>query len=201
MMLDIAALQELYGADFEVNAGDTVYRWKPGSGRTWVDGEVGLDPGGEVIFATVWDGGGRDCYDLSAYRPDLRLDLRPGGHSVFARDQLADLGGGPNGGHARGSVFNALQYRDDRRSLIEDATAGAGDDRLTGNACGNRLAGGGGDDRLAGLGGRDVLIGGLGDDVFAFASLGASPARPLRPGEPGAATAPPSRARGGGAAT
>ena len=124
MMLDIAALQELYGADFEVNAGDSVYRWKPGSGRTWVDGEVGLDPGGEVIFATIWDGGGRDRYDLSAYRRDLRLDLRPGEHSVLDRDQLADLGGGPNGGHARGSVFNALQYRGDRRSLIEDATGG-----------------------------------------------------------------------------
>ena len=175
MMLDIAALQELYGADFEVNAGDSVYRWKPGSGRTWVDGEVGLDPGGEVIFATIWDGGGRDRYDLSAYRRDLRLDLRPGEHSVLDRDQLADLGGGPNGGHARGSVFNALQYRGDRRSLIEDATGGAGDDRLTGNGGGNRLVGGGGDDRLAGLAGRDVLVGGRGDDVFAFASVGASP--------------------------
>ena len=60
--------------------------------------------------------------------------------------ELADLGGGPNQGHARGSVFNALQYRDDRRSLIEDATGGGGDDRLTGNAGGNRLFGGGGDD-------------------------------------------------------
>ena len=146
-----------------------------GLGRTWVDGEVGLDPGGEVIFTTIWDGGGRDRYDLSAYRRDLRLDLRPGEHSVLDRDQLADLGGGPNGGHARGSVFNALQYRGDRRSLIEVATGGAGDDRLTGNGGGNRLVGGGGDDRLAGLAGRDVLVGGRGDDVFAFASLGASP--------------------------
>jgi serralysin len=174
MALDIAALQDRYGADFDVNAGDTVYRWKPGSGRSWVDGAVGLDPGGEAIFATIWDGGGRDCYDLSAYAADLRLDLRPGSHSMFDRDQRADLGGGPNQGHARGSVFNALQFRDDRRSLIEDATGGAGDDRLTGNAAGNRLVGGAGDDRLGGLAGRDLMIGGRGDDVFVFASLGAS---------------------------
>ena len=33
MMLDIAALQHLYGADFETNAGDTVYRWTPGVGH------------------------------------------------------------------------------------------------------------------------------------------------------------------------
>jgi serralysin len=176
MMLDIAALQELYGANFEVNAGDTVYRWRPESGRTWVDGEVGLDPGGEAIFATIWDGGGRDRYDLSAYGDDLRLDLRPGKHSVFDDDQLAYLGGGPNQGHARGSIFNALQYRDDRRSLIEDATGGGGDDRLTGNAAANRLDGGGGDDRLAGLAGRDVLVGGRGDDVFVFGGAGASAA-------------------------
>jgi serralysin len=174
MMLDIVALQELYGANFKVNADDTIYRWKPGSGRTWVDGEIGLDPGGEVIFATIWDGGGRDRYDLSGYRDDLPVDLRPGKHSVFHRDQLSDLGGGPNHGHARGSIFNALQHQGDRRSLIEDAVGGAGDDRLIGNTTGNRLVGGAGDDRLAGFGGRDVLVGGHGDDVFAFASVGAS---------------------------
>ena len=44
MMLDIAALQELYGADFEVNAGDSVYRWKPGSGRTWSTARSGSTP-------------------------------------------------------------------------------------------------------------------------------------------------------------
>jgi serralysin len=174
MMLDIAALQALYGADYRVNAGDTVYRWQPGSGRTWVNGEVGIDPGGEAIFATIWDGGGRDRYDLRAYSDDLALDLRPGGHSVLDRDQLAYLGGGPNGGHARGSVFNALEHRGDPRSLIEDATGGSGDDRLSGNAAANRLAGGGGDDRLAGLAGADVLVGGRGDDVFGFARVGAS---------------------------
>jgi serralysin len=174
MMLDIAALQALYGADFRVNADDTVYRWQPGSGRTWVNGEVGIDPGGEAVFATIWDGGGRDRYDLRAYDDGLRLDLRPGQHSVLDRDQLAYLGGGPNDGHARGSVFNALQYRGDGRSLIEDAQGGSGDDRLTGNAAGNRLSGGAGDDRLAGLGGADTLVGGRGDDVFGFAGVGSS---------------------------
>ena len=112
MMLDIAALQHLYGADFAVNAGDTVYRWTPGSGRTLVDGEVGDRPRRQPHL--------RD--DLGRRRPGhLRpLGLRaptsastcgPARHSVFAERQLADLGGGPNGGHARGNIFNALQYR------------------------------------------------------------------------------------------
>lgn len=176
MMLDIAALQEIYGANYRVNAGDTVYSWKPESGRTFVNGAVGLAPGGTVIFATIWDGGGRDGYDLSAYRADLAVDLRPGGHSVFAKAQLADLGGGPNGGHARGSIFNALLHDGDRRSLIEDARGGAGDDRIAGNAAGNRLSGGAGDDTLTGFAGRDGLVGGSGDDRFCFRRVGDSPA-------------------------
>ena len=51
-------------------------------------------------------------------------------HSVFSQGQLADLGGGPNGGMARGNIFNALMHDDDPRSLIEIAIGGAGRDAL-----------------------------------------------------------------------
>ena len=171
MMLDIAALQHLYGADFSVNAGNTTYRWIPTSGCTWVDGRVAVDPGANRIFATVWDGGGRDRFDLSGYASDLRLDLRPGRHSVFDDRQCADLGGGPNDGYARGNIFNALQFRGDARSLIENADGGSGDDLMIGNAGRNRLSGGDGADRLDGDAGRDRLAGGAEADVFAFRFL------------------------------
>ncbi len=92
MMYDIAALQYVYGADFATNAGRTVYRWEPDRGHTLVDGATAIDPGVNRIFATIWDGGGRDRYDLSAYDTDLSIDLRPGGHSVFSDRHLADLG-------------------------------------------------------------------------------------------------------------
>ena len=39
MMMDIAALQKLYGADFQTNSGDTVYSWSEGSGDTRVNGD------------------------------------------------------------------------------------------------------------------------------------------------------------------
>ncbi|MCO5964945.1 hypothetical protein NAG74_24415 [Sinorhizobium meliloti] len=42
MMGDIAALQEMYGADFTTNSGNTVYKWTPGSGATFVNGAVGI---------------------------------------------------------------------------------------------------------------------------------------------------------------
>lgn len=164
MMYDIAALQHLYGADFHTNSGDTTYSWKPGSGNTLVNGAVGIAAGWNRIFATIWDGGGTDTYNLSAYRKGVVVDLAPGACSVFSPDQCAYLGGGPNGGHARGNIFNALPYHGDARSLIENAVGGSGNDHLSGNAAANRLSGGSGADELAGRAGADMLRGGAGND-------------------------------------
>jgi serralysin len=161
MMADIAALQQLYGADFTTNADDTVYRWTPGSGDTLVNGEIAVDAGGTVIFATIWDGGGNDLYDLSAYATDLVIDLRPGAASAFGDSQLASLG---SGNKASGSIYNALLYNDDRRSLIENAIGGSGSDALTGNQAANFLVGQGGRDVISGAGAADKLMGGDGDD-------------------------------------
>ncbi len=175
MMLDIAALQRLYGANYETNAGDTVYSWSPTSGDTLVDGSVALEPGRNRVFVTVWDGGGIDSYDLSAYEAPLRIDLAPGGHSVLEPGQRVHLGGGPNGGYARGNVFNAMLHEGDPRSLIENAIGGSGDDAIRGNEADNRLSGGlgrdwllgrDGDDWLFGGAGQDELRGGSGDDVL-----------------------------------
>jgi len=53
MMADIAALQRMYGADYSTNSGDTVYKWTPNSGDTYVNGEVAIDALGSTIFATT----------------------------------------------------------------------------------------------------------------------------------------------------
>ncbi|WP_181150072.1 M10 family metallopeptidase, partial [Ensifer aridi] len=92
MMADIAALQEMYGADFTTNSGNTVYKWTPGSGATLVNGAAAISPGANRIFATIWDGGGNDTYDLTAYTTGLKVDLRPGQASTLSIDQLAWLG-------------------------------------------------------------------------------------------------------------
>ena len=67
MMLDIAALQHMYGADFTTNSGNTVYSWNPATAIRWSTASRRSQPGGNRIFATIWDGGGTDTYDLSAY--------------------------------------------------------------------------------------------------------------------------------------
>lgn len=154
MMYDIAALQYLYGANYNTNAGNTVYSWNPATGQMFVDGVPQVAPGGDRIFMTLWDGNGVDTFDLSNYATNLQVDLAPGGWSVFDPAQLAILDT-RNGISARGNVFNALMSNNDPRSLIENVIGGSGNDTLTGNSAANVLSGGIGNDRLDGAGGVD----------------------------------------------
>ncbi|MDQ6433543.1 M10 family metallopeptidase [Mesorhizobium sp. LHD-90] len=157
MMDDIAALQHMYGADYSTNSGDTVYSWDATTGETYVDGNLAIDPGANRIFQTIWDGGGNDAYDLSNYATDLFVSLTPGGYSTFSSDQRAYLGGGPNGGFARGNVFNAFMYKNNPASLIENVIGGSGADNINGNRAANRLDGGAN---------ADTMTGRLGDDTY-----------------------------------
>ena len=163
MMLDIAALQSLYGADYTTNSGNTVYTWRPDSGDTLVNGAVAIDAAGNRIFATIWDGGGIDTYDLSAYTTDLDIDLAPGESSVFSSSQLAKLFY-TGTKVASGNIYNALLHEGDQRSLIENAIGGSGNDKIEGNAAANQLTGNSGNDTLDGEGGSDTLWGGEGTD-------------------------------------
>jgi len=171
MLYDIAALQYFYGADFTHNGGDTVYRWNAQTGQMIVNGVEQALPAANRVFMTIWDGGGRDTYDLSNYSAGVRIDLRPGQWTVTSTAQLANLGGGENNGFARGNVANALLFESDRASLIEDAVGTAADDTIRGNQGANRLTGGGGNDVIVGGTGSDVLIGSAGADRFLFESV------------------------------
>lgn len=173
MMEDIAAIQHLYGANFNENAGNSVYTFSTTTGEMKIDGVSQGVPGGNVIFRTVWDGNGVDTFNLSNYRTNLSLDLTPGGWSNFGT-QLAWLDG--SGTHkAQGNVYNAHQYNGDVRSLIENANGGAGNDTIKGNDANNILQGNGGrdmlhggvgNDKLYGGASNDKLFGGAGNDIF-----------------------------------
>ncbi|WP_157949072.1 M10 family metallopeptidase C-terminal domain-containing protein [Neorhizobium huautlense] len=164
MIADIAGLQQMYGADYSTNNGHTTYKWQPGSGVTLVDGQAGILASGREIFATIWDGGGVDTFDLTAYSTSLKVDLRPGMASLFSSAQAAYLGGGPNGGYARGNIYNALLYKGNTASLIENVKGGGAADSIIGNQVNNTLSGYSGNDTLSGEAGNDTLIGGLGGD-------------------------------------
>ena len=168
MMYDIAAIQHMYGANYDFHSSDTFYRWDPGSGRTYVNGKSQGTPGANRIFLTIWDGGGEDTYSFTKYADDLRIDLRPGKWTKTSAEQTALIGQEDDGTlhYARGNIANALLHRGNKDSLIENAYGGSGDDFIQGNAAKNELKGNGGDDRLFGLGDSDTLSGAGGDDLL-----------------------------------
>ncbi|MBL0373889.1 M10 family metallopeptidase C-terminal domain-containing protein [Rhizobium sp. KVB221] len=169
MMLDIAALQHLYGANYSTYATDTVYTWSSTTGEMSINGIGQGAPGGGIggdansVFLTVWDGGGVDTYDFSNYTENALIDLAPGGWSWTSYEQLAWLG---HGAFAAGNVFNALLFKDDLRSIIENASGGSGNDEIHGNQVANTLWGNDGHDILVGKKGNDKLYGGDGNDIL-----------------------------------
>jgi serralysin len=171
MMLDIAALQYLYGANF-VSNGDTVYKWTPtiqaGFGTNFfVDGsefEPSVDLASNVVFRTVWDPGGVDTYDFSAYTTNLKINLNPGQWTSLGT-QLAQL---EDGQTPPGNIANALLFNGDTRSLIENAIGGAGNDTISGNQANNHLYGNNGNDHFIADLGADAIDGGAGIDTVDY---------------------------------
>ena len=167
---DIRSMQYVYGANFNHNAGDTLYQWDKNTGEEIVNGVGTGKPFKPSIISSLWDGGGVDTYDLSNFDTDMRIDLRPGKWSLFSKaleqnayDSTVVL---------PGNVANAYLYTDpvtgleDQRSLIENAIGGSGNDLLIGNQANNMLTGNAGNDTLDGGLGADTMIGGLGDDTY-----------------------------------
>jgi serralysin len=165
MLDDVAAIQYMYGANFNTNAGDSVYSWSPVTGQMFINGhpdftQVTGGPNG-VIYMTLWDGGGNDTYDLSNYTTNVVADLRPGEFSSPSPNQVVTHSSpGDPLVKATGSIANAYLYEGDTRSLIENAIGGSGNDKLTGNQGNNVLTGNGGDDTFFYTGGVDTFFGG-----------------------------------------
>ncbi len=138
MLADIVAIQSLYGTAV-TRTGDDTYRLNNAdikAGTLFVPGLVG----------TIYDSGGNDRIDVSAYGGAQTVDLRSEAFSSV-------YGGLSNVAIARGTV-------------IESAITGAGADTLIGNASDNVLDGGAGNDQLQGGDGDDRLMGGAGSDIL-----------------------------------
>ncbi|WP_194287204.1 M10 family metallopeptidase C-terminal domain-containing protein [Tritonibacter aquimaris] len=138
-LADILAVHNLYGVPTNVETGNTIY----GDGNT--TGIYGHDLSGKVAVALV-DSGGIDLIDLSSHTTNDDLSL--------VAESFSDIGG------KRGTFTIA------RGTVIENATTGSGNDKLTGNAANNTLNGGAGHDQILGAAGADVLIGGKGEDTL-----------------------------------
>ena len=131
---DVAAVQAKYGPNTDTRTGDDTYVFTPD------------DPHAR----TLWDAGGEDTLDLSAFTRACSITLEPGRYSFLA--------------FSGGQALKALGIA--RGCSIENVVSGSGDDRLRGSAADNRIDGGAGADRLWGGAGDDVLIGGPGRDTL-----------------------------------
>lgn len=143
MALDIAVLQQKYGANMAHATGDDIYVMPGRNG-----------PG--TFWSAIWDAGGDDMIQARGAR-DATIDLRA---ATLAYEQ----GGG---GFVSSAAGVAGGFTIAAGVTIEAATGARGDDSITGNATANRLLGREGDDSLTGGAGDDVLTGGKGDDVLA----------------------------------
>jgi serralysin len=165
MIDDISAMQYMYGANFTTNGGNTTYTWSKTTGEMFIDGAGQGASETNKVYEAIWDGNGIDTYDLSNYTSNLQVDLNPGEWSTFDPNQLADLDAQHPGDHlAHGNIANAHLFEGDKRSLIENAIGGSGDDTIVGNTAKNALTGGDGDDTLSGAKGNDTMDGGAGED-------------------------------------
>lgn len=144
MVLDILAIQNLYGVNHDHRSGNDVYTFDP------------FKP----FYKSIWDGGGTDTISVENFSTDCLIDLNEGAYSSikYAYPANADRGGAAvtyDGTNNLGIAFNCT---------IENVVAGSGHDRIIGNWAPNDIHGGLGNDTLEGGAGTDTLNGGFGLD-------------------------------------
>lgn len=145
MMVDILAIQNIYGLPTTPDEADTTWGVGGALSRHFATLFAGIDDEDiEPIAFTIYDRSGTDTIDLTQSTTNDRLDMNEERFS-----DIANLIG--NLGIARGTV-------------IEEARMGSGHDTVIGNTADNKIRGGAGRDQLSGGEGRDRLFGGAGRD-------------------------------------
>ena len=142
MALDIAALQFLYGANTNFQAGNNVYTLSSVNA-----------PG--TFYSCLWDTGGADTIRNTSTK-NATIDLRAATlqHAVGGGGYLSAVDG----------IYGGLTIANG--VMIENAVGGSGIDKITGNGAANTLLGNAGADWISGLGGADRIIGGTGADTL-----------------------------------
>jgi serralysin len=141
MVLDIAAIQRLYGANTSYQNGNDLYTFNPST----------------PFFRTLWDAGGNDTISASGFTTNCVIDLRPGAYSSL-RLSSAPLPAGYIGGTS--PTYTGMNNLGIALGVtIENAVGGSGNDTLIGNDANNTLTGDFG---------TDSLDGGLGIDTAVF---------------------------------
>jgi len=160
-ILDVAAIQKLYGANMLAAAGDTVWEFNDTT---------------KEYQATIWDAAGNDTIDASGQNLGSIINLHEGALSTIGTFvPPADITPQELSQFIEQGVFADRAYYNVGIAFgakIENAKGGAGDDYLIGNGLANLLEGNSGDDVINGGDGGDILLGGSGNDVLIGAQGG-----------------------------
>lgn len=170
MVLDVLAIQSIYGANMSYHSGNDVYVLK-----------------NDGTLRCIWDAGGHDRFDASERTIPVFIDLYQNvnagyvGLAVISEYSVTEIAfgvtiedafGGTDGDYISGNnVANLLKGNGGADEIYglsgNDRVIGdAGNDILDGGAGNDRIIGGTGDDTLYGRAGSDVLIGGGGNDSY-----------------------------------
>jgi hypothetical protein len=140
MVLDIQAIQYMYGANMSYATGDNVYTFSPTT----------------PFLKTIWDAGGNDTISVSNFTRGCVINLTQGSYSsiMIPTDPIPS-------GYSGGTVPNytgennlGIAYG----AVIENAIGGSGNDTLIGNTTDNQLTGNGGNDSIDGGSGTDTAL-------------------------------------------
>ncbi|WP_440092655.1 M10 family metallopeptidase [Pseudomonas syringae] len=136
MLLDVAAMQFIYGANTSYHTGNDVYKWAPD----------------QSVFETIWDAGGKDTIDASNQASFVKINLNEGEFSTIGKAFL-DYNDNPDAPTLMNSGL-AIAYG----AHIENAIGSAFNDTLIGNDLANVLDGRGGLDIMIGGLGNDTYV-------------------------------------------
>jgi serralysin len=138
MLLDIQAIQYLYGANMTYHTGNDVYAFNDSTS----------------YYQTIWDAGGTDTIQYTGNNNAI-INLNAGTFSTLGKPITLS-----------GSITQYDNVAIAYNVTIENAIGGNGNDTIYGNAANNVIDGGAGNDTLEGNDGNDVLNGGTGADVM-----------------------------------
>ncbi len=138
-LVDIIAIQNLYGTSPSVRTGNTTYGDGNNTGRASYGTNFTNFP-----TVTIYDTGGIDTLNYSGDTGDQTIRL--------GAEQMSSV---------YGEINNIIIARG---VTIENAVSGSGNDTIYGNSASNTLTGNAGNDRLFGVSGNDTLNGGTGMD-------------------------------------
>ena len=141
MILDIQAMQALYGANLTTHTENTNY--VSGNNAQFALADGGTIDGRTAIF-TIWDAGGVDTINASNQTSAVSINLNPGTFSTIG--SVANNIGLATAVTVGGVVVN----------YVENAVGGSANDLLVGNAGNNVLDGGTGADLMQGGAGNDT---------------------------------------------